>query len=160
MSGEIALILISLAQQLKMHAERMMVPGVPGVPGEPGVPGLPLPVTMVTRPSEVEFDIEIFSTNNTEYIEVLKYTVEKGYVLHLNEVSIAPDTTCKTYGRFMIIVGGKTLKDKRLLTSLTIPWGWLQLHEGSVVGIWVKSTAGAQTVAGNVHFNGRKVLVK
>ena len=155
-NGGIAWLLVALAQALKQLEEKIGV--TPVQPTDKEFP--PLPVTVRPEPSEVVMELpDPFSTNNLEAdpVEVLNYKVEKGYKLYLNELSIAPDTTCRTYGRFVVTVGGVTKKALRLLSALTLSWDTLFLNEGSVVGVWVYSTDAGQTCGGQVTMNGRRV---
>ena len=153
MSGGIVLTLIALAQQLKQMA-RLIEKQVGGVPGIV----IPLPVTITPELSEPVFDIKYFSVTATDYEELLKYTVEKGYKLYLSEIGIHPGSNCQDQGRFMIKIGGVNIGDLKLLTSVSVDFFWLQLFEGAEVSIYVKSLD-ASAVTGNALYSGRKVRV-
>lgn len=119
-----------------------------------------LPVQITPEPSQVVMEIpDVFAIADTTYIKVLDYAVPKGYKVYLNELTIAPDTECKTYGRFLIIVGSAKQQDKRLMSALTLSWGWLTLEEGATIQVLVKTTDKTHTVGGNVAMNGRQVRV-
>jgi len=124
MSGAdaIALILITLAQQLKKLYEKLGVPVPPD--GEPFP--LPLPVTLVPELSEPLFDVQYESTAEQTYQEVFKYTVENGRVA-LSEVAIAPDINAKTKAQFLIKIGAAKVDGIRLLTSFDMDFQQMQL---------------------------------
>lgn len=157
MSNGAVWILIALAQQLKALADKIGAGETPGVPGQP--PSLPpiLPVQIAPEPSQVITEIDSFEGNETAYTEILSWKVTAGYTDYINELSIAPDTNAKTYGRFLIKVGSKTLTDVRLRTTISLKYDWLRLYEGSIVSVHYKTTDNTKTIAGNVSLTGRRV---
>ena len=154
MSGEVALLFIALAQQLKQMA-RLIEEQTGMIPPQL----IPLPVTITPEISEPVFDIKYFSGVQTEYTEIFSYKVPSGYKFYLSEVGIAPeDQNTKAQGRFMIRIAGKEVKDLRLIVPVDVDFFWLQLFEGSVVSVHYKSN-NASTVCGNALYSGRLVKV-
>ena len=150
----VALILVGIANSMRNMADEILDKLGKTPSGKPS--DVTVNVQIKPEPSEVVMEIEVFSLADQTYKPILEYTVEKGYELYLNELSIAPDSTCKTKGLFKLIVGSRTLVDKQLLTSLSMGWGWLKLGEGAQVIVLIKSTDGS-TNGGNVTMNGRRV---
>jgi len=150
-AGELALILVSIAQQLKRleKKEGEVPPEIPVVPG--------VPVVVVPEVAEPVFDVKYKETNNTVYQEVLKYEVPSGFRVTLKEIALAPDASAQTKAQFRIVVAGAEVKDLRLLTSYSAQWD-LRLSEGAKLLIEMKSTDGT-TVACNASFSARRVRV-
>lgn len=144
------LAIAKILEEIKKSVEQGKIP-----PPTDGYPLPPIKVEIATKPSEVVMDIQTFSIADLTYKTVLTYTVEKGYKVYLDEVSIAPDTTAKTKALFLIIIGSAKLEDKQLLTTISLKWYSMELHEGSTIQIMVKSTDGS-TVGGNAAMNGRR----
>ncbi len=156
MSGAdaIALILVSIALQLKKLYEKLGLPVPPE--GEPFP--LPLPVTLVPELSEPLFDVQYESTTEQTYQKVFEYKVPDGYKVALSEIAIAPDNNAKTKALFLIKIGAAKVDGIRLLTSFDMDFQQIQLFKGAVISIHIKSTDGT-TVACNASFNGRKIAL-
>lgn len=146
-------LLLSIARQLEQLRKAL---GEPQIPGAPQIP--PIHVTITPEISEPVFDLKHHSMNAQTYEEVFSYTVTKGYKFFLSEFAIAPDTSAQSKALFKVKIGGAEVSDIRLLTSYDMDFRQMQLFEGAVVSLHMKSTDGT-TVACNASYNGRRVRV-
>ena len=104
---------------------------------------------MVRQVSPVTIDLEgtpvakvdRYSGSDTVYQTVVSWTVSAGKRGWLQEVSMITNNFEKT--QFKLTISGETLfQDKQVQASLTLPFPWNELTEGSVVLLECKSTDG------------------
>jgi hypothetical protein len=104
---------------------------------------------MVRQVSPVTIDLEgtpvakvdRYSGSDTTYQTVVSWTVSSRKRGWLQEVSMITNNFEKT--QFRLKVAGETLfEDKQIQSSLTLPFPWNELDEGSVVLLECRSTDG------------------
>jgi hypothetical protein len=118
---------------------------------------------MVHQVSPVTIDLEgtpiakvdRYSGNDTTYQTVVSWTVSPRKTGWLQEVSMVTDNFEKTM--FRLKVADETLfEDKQIQTSLTLPFPWNELDEGSVVLLECRSVDGTPIIVDG-SITGREV---
>jgi hypothetical protein len=118
---------------------------------------------MVHQVSPVTIDLEgvpiakvdRYSGSDTTYQTVVSWTVSLGKKGWLQEVSMITDNFEKTQFRLKI-ADEMLFEDKQIQSSLTLPFPWNELEEGSVVLLECKSTDGTAIVVDG-SITGREV---
>jgi hypothetical protein len=108
---------------------------------------------MVHQVSPVTIDLEgkpvakvdRYQGGDTTYQTVVSWTVSPGKRGWLQEVSMITDKFDKT--QFRLKIAEETLfEDKQIQSSLTLPFPWNELDEGSVVLLECRSTDGTAII--------------
>lgn len=99
--------------------------------------------------------VDRYSGSDTTYQTVVSWKVSSGRKGWLQEVSMITDKFRKTL--FRLRIGDETLfEDKQIQTTLTLPFPWNELEEGTVVMLECRSIDGTPiTVDGSI--TGREV---
>ena len=87
---------------------------------------------------------ELEAETTTDYKELLSWEVEADYEGILNEISLY-SSRFATSQWFITIADQELFKDKKIHTTLTIPWKELPLRAGTKVVVQVKTTDGVAT---------------
>jgi len=85
----------------------------------------------------------------TVYKQVFKTKVESGFEGILEEISLyssRPDTT----DWFLVIAGEPQFADKKIYTSLTLPYNGLLIHTGQAIELFAKTDGTATDIAGSL----------
>jgi len=80
-----------------------------------------------TAPPPVEVspinEVELKSTTDTSYIDIIRLSPSIGKIILLKEISIAPLTPdSTTYGRWYLKIDDKTWRELKLASSISIPY--------------------------------------
>ena len=94
------------------------------------------------KPVVVINNLEADTTTN--YKQLVSWEIEAGYEGILNEISLY-SSRFATSQWFITIADQELFKDKKIHTTLTIPWKELPLRAGTKVIVQVKTTDGVAT---------------
>lgn len=85
----------------------------------------------------------------TVYTPVFKATVEEGFEGVLEEISLYSSLPATTEW-FLTIAGEPQFSDKKIYSSLTLPYGGLLIHTGQSIELQAKTDGVATDIAGTL----------